>query len=171
MLLPHIDTGPNEPATLFAMVDCAQFSRDFFRWLRNDDKIQYKSLFDDTPDRFSVMSGPVLIQVIDAPKSITVRHLLDADAQKKSSAITWLWSREGLNDLFKLLQSILYVKMPDGSMSICRFYDPRCLEFFLQFFEGKDKELHKKLQQIVAWAYWKDKTYAIINSNKATVGA
>jgi hypothetical protein len=167
MFLPHIDTVLGEPTALFVMVDCAQFQRDFFRRLRNDDKIQYKSLFEDTPDRFSVMSGPVLIQVMDAAKSITVRHLLEA--QQKLSAVTWFWSRDELNGLFKLLQSILYVKMPDGNISICRFYDPRCLESFLQFFEGKDKKLHKKLQRIVAWAYWKDKTYVIINSTKTTL--
>ena len=161
MHLPHNKALSDHSHTLFALADCAQLSKDFYRLLRADDNIRYKSLFENTPDQTSARSGPVLIEIGD-PRSEIVRSLLEV--QQKQAAVIWFWSRSAQDELLQLFQSILYARMPDGSMTLCRFYDPRCLKDFLQFFEDKNKALHEELQRIVAWAYWKDKDYTLIGA-------
>jgi hypothetical protein len=54
-VMPHIEIASGQP---FVLVDCAQLTKDFFRMLRHDQYVQYRSLFEDTPDQTSVMSGP-----------------------------------------------------------------------------------------------------------------
>jgi len=144
----------------YALLDCALLPHTIHRTLRKDETVHYKSLFDGTPDESSAMSGPVLMKVISEEESKVVQELLGL--QVEQPAVIWLWSEREFDELYGLLQSMLYVNMPDGKLALCRFYDPRCLKDMLRFF--KLKGFYTKLKAIRMWAYWKCEGYSWVGN-------
>jgi hypothetical protein len=149
---------------MFALVDCAQVPRGFYRNFRHFEKNRWKSLFDNTPDETFSMSGPVLLQVTPDGKDNMAAQL--SSLEKNTPAVVWLWSHRNFETLFQLLQSILYVGMPSGKTALCRFYDSRCLKDYLQFVRGKNRETYELLKAIQVWAYWNGTEYVYLNEGQ-----
>ena len=134
---------------LYAVVDCAHFDHVFYRNLRKEEELIYKSLFVNTPDESSIIAGPVLVQV-DLDKNTDFISRLKSIEQDKP-AVLWLSSTQNFSSLFLYLQKWLYAELETGEVVLCRYYDPRCLQGFLEIIRQSEKQL---MDIVAQWAFY-----------------
>lgn len=82
------------------------------------------ALFEGTPDAALSSAGPWLI---DAAQDDELReHLLAT--QSRTPHVSWMLAEVPLHGLAQLLQLKLDARLPDGTLALLRFYDPRVLK-------------------------------------------
>lgn len=82
------------------------------------------ALFEGTPDAPLAAAGPWLV---DVEQEGAIRdHLLATQASEPY--VSWLLAELPPHGLVQLLQLKLDARLPDGTMALVRFYDPRVLK-------------------------------------------
>lgn len=155
MIKPDSDINPkinHATAHTYAIIDCGHFDHIFYRNLRRENIMQYKSLFSDTPDEKSIVASPVLLQLDLQENANFVRELKSLEMQYP--AVIWLWSEKNFDQVFKILKPLQYGTLESGEQILCRYFDPRCLTGFLDMFRN-DQELSDRISSIISWAYRK----------------
>jgi len=107
---------------LYALVDGIQYENQ--RGERLEDRPGFVSLFRGTPDGPLAHAGPWLVDVEDVGDTLASDL---ASLEREALAVSWLISEADLVGLAQLLQLHLDVRLPDGSVALLRFWDPRVL--------------------------------------------
>lgn len=108
------------------------------------------ALFEGTPDAALASAGPWLVDAAEDEELRT--HLIAAEAN--APCVSWLLAEVPLHGLIQLLQLKLDVKLPDGTMALLRFYDPRVLKSLALTLTPEQREAF--FGHIVEWHFMCD---------------
>ena len=119
----------------YVIVDCSH-EKGMYEKISKLKILNTKSLFTGTPDEVSYKSGPLLVE-------ITRNDIKNLDTfyrmEEKFHSVVWIWSQFRFEKIYQLLKNILYINLLDGNEALCRYYDPRCISYFVDFFLGKEE--------------------------------
>ncbi|SFR96185.1 protein of unknown function [Stenotrophomonas maltophilia] len=112
--------------TAFALVDCAAAPEreGELRHYTQQDTLPHRSLFTGQPESDLAQASPWLIELPWGAIQRPVHHWLTY-LGRQSSGITILASATAFDPLFQHLQTKLDISLPDGSLALMRYYDPR----------------------------------------------
>lgn len=135
----------------YLIIDCAHFDEEFYQNTIQNPVLVAESLFMRTLDEESVVAGPLLIKLdLEKNKDFIVKI---QKIEQEKPAIIWLWSEIDFIKLAdNILKPLLYGILEDGTETLLRYYDPRCIEGMLEMLK-EDESLAKKLANIKAWAF------------------
>jgi Domain of unknown function (DUF4123) len=109
-------------ARLYALVDGLQYEQCFEQRIEQD---SHKfPLFQGTQDEPLAHAGPWLFDLEGVQAELMAQ--LEKLEQSKP-AVSWLFASADMHGLAQLLQLRLNLQLPDGQISLLRFYDPRVL--------------------------------------------
>lgn len=149
---PTLFHDESEPLNTYLIVDCAQFDHKFYRNMRKDASLAYRSLFTNTVHESAAFAGPVLVQ-IDSEKNSAFLETITAIEKEGIPAVTWLWNPSPFEEVFNRLQPLLFARLENGKAVLSRYYDPRCIAAFLSYFMTEPKLL-TNVGNIPVWAIW-----------------
>jgi hypothetical protein len=141
----------------FALLDLAPHEGLLPKLTRAEGDLQWKSLFDGTPEEALLDGAPILIELPSAPNNAALRRELVA-AERSSPSVSWLWTSLSLRDLFLHVQPFLDADMPNGRKALFRFYDPRTLTSIRSGL-GSDKLGKSLFEPISEWWLWQSGGY------------
>ena len=110
----------------FALVDCAAAAEraGTLHHHVSTAGLQHRCLFEGQPEAAHAHAAPWLIELPVSGIQQPVDHWL-ASLEQKVAGLTLLASRVPFEPLFVHLQQQLDIALPDGSLALMRFYDPR----------------------------------------------
>ena len=142
---------------LFALLDLAPHEGLLPNLTRIEAGLQWKSLFDGTPEEALLEAAPILVEMpLDFESRPLVRELVKAE--RAAPSVSWLRTGLSFRDLFIHLQPFLDADLPDGRKALFRFYDPRTL-FSIRSGLGADKFGRSLFEPISAWWLWRTGGY------------
>ncbi len=147
---PILKTEKTEELTLYVIVDCAHLEHTFYRDLRKENDLLYRSLYQGTVNEMSAYASPILIQIIPDKNQTTIDML--QEVEKEHPAVLWLWSGKPFDLTFYDLQSLMQGEKEDGQKIFVRYYDPRCIEMFVEYFQT-NKETVDRIESVAGWAF------------------
>ncbi|UKE72941.1 DUF4123 domain-containing protein [Xanthomonas graminis] len=108
----------------YVIVDCA-VRHDAAKTLRfYAEQLPHRALFQGQPEAKHAHAGPWLVQV---DHSNALHGWLNALDGTCAPCVTHLAASDGFEAVFTHLQSLLHMKLSDGSSALLRFYDPRVM--------------------------------------------
>ncbi len=94
------------------------------------------ALFDETPDVALATAGPWLLDARDHAPVCDALHSYEAT----HPLVSWLMTDVPFAGLVQLLRLKLDVRLPDGTMALLRFYDPRVLYSLAETLTDRQRE-------------------------------
>ncbi|OTQ52722.1 DUF4123 domain-containing protein [Gilliamella apis] len=158
---PPLDKQAESQAlTLYAIIDCAHFDKDFYQSLIQNPMLIAESLFMRTLDEESAEAGPLLVKLDSEQNQAFIEKLQEIEQQKP--AVVWLWSDKNFLKLAdNILKPLLYGELEDGQKALIRYYDPRCIKGMLEVLKENESSA-KKLANIKAWAFKYNDKYSYL---------
>lgn len=114
----------DNPTHTYALLDCSQHDHALSELTARFPDVQWKSLFDGTPEEHLVAAAPLLIATSRDNEAL-IKWLLQLE--QAAPSVSWIGSPYSLPVLAPMLTRRLDCEIDDGQLVVMRFYDPRIL--------------------------------------------
>ena len=108
----------------YALLDCSAHEHAFRDLNPRFPDVQWKSLFEGTPEAHLVSAAPILISA--SREQTALLNWLE-QLERASPSVSWITSSYPLSTLAPMLTRRMQCEINDGQEVVLRFYDPRIL--------------------------------------------
>lgn len=113
-----------QPNYTYALLDCSAHEHAYRELTRRFADVQWRSLFDGTPEAHLVSAAPILIA---APREHSLLLSWLGQLEQASPSVSWIASDYAMPALGSMLTRRMQCEINDGQEVVLRFYDPRIL--------------------------------------------
>lgn len=143
----------------YALLDCSAHEHAFRDLTTRFADVQWKSLFDGTPEEHLVTAAPLLIAT---PRDNDKLIAWLEELEQASPSVSWIGSPYALPVLAPMLTRRLQCEINDDQQVVLRFYDPRILLGLPSALNAQQKRyFFAPVSSWIAWEPRREERYAI----------